>query len=156
MPLQPYPRTLIEVPVSDRVIADTRIKQKARFYSLLHTQEVNGVSRVIIKLLVSLYAADSAAPDGYGDKLISAGFSAYECELSADNNTLVDPAQAGAILAIRGAATDAQWQATIERFAQDTMLQGDFFEYLREQQPILIGEMIRHHIAAADAMGRFA
>lgn len=155
MPLISPPHTHIELPVADRIVADTRIRQKCAFAMLRHTQNEAGECCAHIGVLVTLYAADDAAAEGFGRPLTGPGFSSYAAELVADNNTLVD-AQTGAIQAIRQGENDASWRAKIDAFPQPTMLQGDFFEYLRENQPVRIGDMIRQHIQQADAMGRFA
>lgn len=152
MPLLPGARALIEIAVASRTIVDTLIKQKAKFVSLLHQQTEAGESLVIVTVRVALFAADG---DGFGPALEGPGFSAYEVQLRADNQTVVD-AQTGAILAIRLGEPEADWQNKLASYEQPVMLQGDFFEYLRENQPIKIGEMIRQHITQADAMGRFA
>jgi len=156
MPLYSPPQTTIELPVSDRVSGDTRFRQKALFLSLFHQQLPGGESSVRIVVRVRLYAADASAADGYGPQLTGPGLSSYEATLSADNRTLVDAAD-GTQLAMRQLGqTEAEWQALVESFPQPTMLQGDFFHALRESQPVQIGDMIRHHIQQADAMGRFA
>ncbi len=152
MPLLPGARTLIEIPVADRVFLDSVIRQKARFVSLVHHQYESGESLAHIAVEVRLYAADG---DGFGPVLDGPGFAPYRVELAADNQTVVD-AQTGAILAIRQGEAEADWQEKLTGYAQPVMLQGDFFEYLRENVDVRIGDMIRLHIAQADAMGRFA
>lgn len=151
-PLLP-PRSIIEVPVSDRVLGDTRIKQKARFTTLTHEQGLDGVSRATIRLVVTMYAA---AGDDFGPALTAAGFSTRTVDLTAANDTLVDAAT-GEILAINTGQQPAEWAAIVASFPQDTMLQGDFFEYLRDHGlPGTIRQLLEHHIQQADAMGRFA
>lgn len=144
---------LIELPVADRQQGDTRIRQRARFVGLAHGQSADGTCTATITVLVSLYAAEG---DGYGEPLTGPGFSPYSATLAADNQTLV-AVESGQILAIRQGEQEAAWQAKIEELSRerDTMLQGDFFEVLREQT-IKIGDMIRQHIQQADAMGRFS
>jgi len=155
MPLVSFPTPVIELPVADRVSGDTRVRQKARFVSLFH-QQLGESSDARITVRVSLYAADASAPAGYGAPLSGPGFSAYDAVLSADNRTLVD-ASNGAILAMQQLGQTAQeWEAVVAGFDQNTMLQGDFFGMLRDTQAVNIGDMIRQHIAQADAMGRFA
>jgi hypothetical protein len=156
MPLILYTPSVIELAVSDRVAGDTRVRQKARFVSLFHQQTPEGESSVRIVVCVRLYAA---AGDDYGPALTGPGFSSYEATLGADNRTLVDarPEHAGDVLAIREfGQTQASWQAVVDSFEQPTMLQGDFFEMLRDNQPVQIGDIIRQHIMRADALGRFA
>jgi len=156
MPLITPPPTQIELPVSARVSGDTRVLQKALFLSMFHQQLPNGAASVRIVVRVSLYAADATAPDGYGLPLSGAGFSAYEATLTADNSTLVDAADGTQLAQHQLGQTEAEWQAVVASFPQNTMLQGDFFLMLREHQPVQIGDMIRHHIEQADRMGRFA
>ncbi len=148
----PFTRTLIEVPVADRRIGDTLIKQKFRFTTLTHEQNLDGVCRVAINGVVTMYASEGGE---YGPALTAAGFTARPVTMAADNQTLVDAAT-GAILAIQQDESAAEWAARINSFPQDTMLQGDFFEYLREHADVRIGDLIRQHIAQADALGRFA
>jgi hypothetical protein len=98
----------------------------------------------------------AAAGEGYGPALTAAGFSTRTVDLAAANDTLVDAAT-GEILAINTGQQPAEWTAIIAGFEQDTMLQGDFFEYLRDNGlPGTIRQLIEHHIQQADAMGRFA
>lgn len=146
----PFSRTHIELPVADRLPG---IKQKARFVRLSHGQADNGQCDATITVLVTMYAADG---EGYGPALSGPGFSSYLVDLTADNNCLVD-ATTGAVLARRNGINSVDWQATIDSFAQPTMLQGDFFEYLREHVDVRIGDLIRLHITQADAVpSRFA
>ena len=155
-----YTPTPIVLPVSDRVVGDTVIKQKARFAGLLHLQTDEGECNARITVRVSLYAADATAPDGYGPLLDGPGLSRYTAELVADNNTLVDKRDGSILLyngklAIRQLLSAQEWEeAAAPAYA---MLQGDFFELLRENGlPGTIADMIRLHIQQADAMGRFA
>jgi hypothetical protein len=156
MPLLPGTRTPIEIAVSDRISGDTIIKQKARFKRLIHEQFPTGECVVYILLEVTMYAAQGAE---FGPALVGKGFAPYEVPLTADNQTVVDAApgpNAGAILAIRSGQDDTDWQALLNSYEQPVMLQADFFEYLRDNAPIQIAGMIRQHIAAADAMGKFS
>lgn len=137
--------------MADRVIGDTIIRQLVRFVGLRHSQGPDGQCAAYVDVLVTMYAALGA---GRGPELNGAGFAPYAVSLVADNQTIVDAAT-GRILAIRQGENQADWLALAEGYPQDTMLQGDFFEQLREQ-PLRIGDMIRQHIAQADAMGRFA
>jgi len=156
MPLITPLLPVIESPVSDRVSGDTRFRQKALFLNMFHQQLPNGIASVQVVVRVSLYAADATAPDGYGPRLTGSGLSSYESTLTADNTTLVDAATGEQLAQKPLGQTDVEWQAVIASFSQNTMLQGDFFLMLRESQPVQIGDMIRHHIQQADAMGRFA
>ncbi|MDO7888240.1 hypothetical protein [Hymenobacter cheonanensis] len=156
MPLVPYAPPLIELPISDLQLGDTLVRRKVRFESLLHQQQASGQSFVRIGVRVCPYAA---LGDGYGEPLTGPGFASYEASLGADNLTLVDATpgeQAGAILAVRTLGqSDEAWQAVVDSFSQPTMLQADFFVYLRENEAIKIADVIRHHIQRADALGRF-
>jgi hypothetical protein len=153
MPLIPHIPTPIEVSVSDRKVNDTTIKQKAVFQRLEHRIAYNDEARVAVTVLVELYAADG---DSYGEKLVGPGFAGYTVELVADNQTIVD-VTTGEILAINtGYKSKMAWEAEAQGYEQPVMFQGDFFELIRDNQPIVIGDLIRQHIAQADAMGKFA
>jgi len=136
--------------VSDRVVGDTIIKQKATFVSLSHNQNTSG-SYASIQVLVEMYA--NVAGD-YGDKLSGPGIGTYYVTMNAENNTIVN-AETGAILHVRNGESEAVWQALAELSPEPVMFQGDFFEMLREQ-PVKIADLIRAHIANADALGRFS
>ena len=156
MPQLPYTRTIIELPVSSIEVGNTLVRQKVRFKSLYHEQTPAGQSFVLIAVTVSPYAAEG---EGYGPLLTGAMFKTYERTLSADNLSLVDvrPDFAGDVLATRVLGqSDESWQAVVASFEQPTMLQGDFFELLRDTQPVAIGELIRKHIQRADELGRFS
>lgn len=152
MPLVTPLRQSIDLPVSDRVFHDTRVRQKACFLSLRHEQQPDGQCSAYITVVVHLYAATE---DGYGPAIDGPGFAPYSVVLVADNNTIVE-ASTGSILRIRAGESNAEWAAAAEAYEQAVMLQGDFFELLRRYSPIDIEEMIIGHIQAADAMGRFA
>ena len=151
MPLAPFKSTPIEVVVSDRIINDTVIKQKAVFESLTHRQ-MNGQSNAIIVLNVTMYASKDGE---FGEQLTGDGFLVRRKELTAANDTLVD-ANTGEVLAVNDTymPTD-EWVKTAEGFKQVVMFQGDFFEFLRDNVAIEIGAVIRQHIANADKLGRF-
>ncbi|TGE26901.1 hypothetical protein [Hymenobacter metallicola] len=87
MPLLKPEVPIIEMPVSDRISGDTRIKQKARFVSFNHLQDLNGRCEARITVNVTLHAADG---DGFGQPLTGLGFMSYNADLVADNNTVVD------------------------------------------------------------------
>ncbi len=152
MPRLPFSRTIIDVPVCDRQFGDTLIKQRARFTTLTHEQNLDGTCRVAISVVVTMHATVAGE---YGEPLAAPGFTARPYVLAADNSALVDVtpgATFGAILARRGAMeTEQQWLDRTDTFAQPTMLQGDFFEYLRENQDVRIGDLIRQHITQSDA-----
>jgi hypothetical protein len=136
--------------VSDRVAGDTIIKQKATFVSLSHTQNTSG-SYASIQVLVEMYANAAGA---YGDKLSGPGIGTYHVTMNAANDTIVN-AETGTILHVRSGESEGAWQALAELSPQPVMFQGDFFEMLREQ-PVKIADLIRSHIANADALGRFS
>lgn len=144
--IQP-PRQQIILPVADKIAGI--LKQQARFVSLFHHQNDQGECSAKIVVLVTLHQAD-------GTPLAGEQFPARIMELKAENDTLV-AAATGQVLAIRQGENDAAWQARITELSQgvDTMLQGDYFEYLRENEPVRIGDLIRYHIQQADALGRF-
>lgn len=150
MALVNYKTRKIEIELADRVIADTVIKQKAKFISLYHSQNETD-SFATITVTVSLYSADNGV---YGAELTGAGFSSYNVVLIADNNTIVN-AQTGAILLIRSYESNEVWKATAEQFTENVMFQGDFFEMLRDTQSINIGDLIKQHITQANEMGKF-
>jgi hypothetical protein len=155
MALLSPPRTFIEQEISDLVQGDTRIKRKVRFETMHHHQAADGQCRATLFVRVYSYANQGGQ---YGELLQGALFRAYRCELQADNACLVE-ATTGAILAVQAVNEPlADWLARAEGLSQaaDTLLQGDFFEQLRQRQPVLIADMIRQHIQQADAMGRFA
>jgi len=158
MPVNPGLRTLIEIPVSDRVYGDTTIKQKAIFNSLYHQQQADGQCSAVINVTVRSFAVRKLVTTGesgtttysYGESLADKGVPDRQESLSADNNSLVDMATGG-VLVTRKFETNLEWDNIISSFTQPTMLQGDFFELLRENAPIEIGALIRQHIALADA-----
>ena len=161
MAIQSYTPPPFELAVSDRTEGETTVKQKVRFLRLEHDDEAR---TCLIHIRVTPYAV--APGGGYGAALLRPPFTSYPATLAAENNTLVDTRD-GSILAIRytprpGGAlgTDADWQADIARIEADpdllAMYQGDYFLQLRDTQSLIIGDMIRHHIQQADALGRFA
>ena len=150
MPLLTSPRTSIELPVADKIYGDTVIKQKAVFASLNHAQFATGESVATVSVQVRSYSLSGGT---YGESLHDKGVPDRLVTLVADNKCVVD-AETGAILTVRGTETNKEWQAIVDGFDQPVMLQGDFFELLREQ-PIKIGDLIRLHITQADAMGKF-
>ena len=154
MALLPYPRPQIIVRVANRELGDTRIAQLATFCGFHHVQAPNSVGSVLIEVVVAMFSLAGTEP---GEPLLGEGFSSRIVHLVGDNLTLVDAAT-GALLATRASSeSDEAWQAIVDGFSQDTMLQGDFFLALRENGlPGTISEMIRQNIQQADGMGRFA
>jgi len=158
MAIQSYTPPPFELEVSDLVRGGTRLKQKVRFLRLEHDDAQRTAT---IRLLVLLFAL--AEGGGYGPPLIDPAFSSYNATITADNNRLVDMRN-GAILTERyplaGPLSDADWAAAVARVEASpvpAMYQGDYFLYLRDTQPLIIGEVIRSYIAQADATpSRFA
>lgn len=159
--ITPYNPAPIELAVADLVRGKTQLKQKVRFLRLEHNDAARTAT---IHVLVLLFAV--ADDGGYGEALTGPSFSSYTDAIVASNSRLVDMRN-GAILAERYAkkadgtrGTDADWQATIERVQASevpAMYQGDYFLYLRDNQPLIIGEVIRQYIQQADAPpSRFA
>lgn len=158
MPIQPYTPPPFELPVADLVRGKTHLKQKVRFLRLEHDDAQRTAT---IYLLVLLFAL--AEHGGYGEALTTPPFASYPATITADNNRLVDM-RTGSIVAERyplsGALTDAEWQTAVARVQASpvpAMYQGDYFLYLRDNQPLIIGEVIRQYIQQADAApSRFA
>jgi hypothetical protein len=152
MPVKPGLRKRIEIDLSDRVLNSTRWKQRAICSYFTCLQDEQGVCSVSLEVVVRSYSDDKGK---YGESLHLRGVPDRAVVIEANNQTLVDFAT-GAILLVRSGENDIQWEQATAAFAQETMLQGDYFEWLREQAPLVIGELIRHHIRQADAIGRFA
>lgn len=157
MPIQAYTPPPFELEVSDLVRGRTRLKQKVRFLRLEHDDATRTAT---VHILVIPFAV--ANDDGYGDAQTRPPFTSYEDAIVASNNRLVDMRD-GTILAERKFLTptaDADWLADIARVQASTvpaMYQGDYFLYLRDNQPLVIGEVIRQYIRQADAApSRFA
>ena len=146
--LTPY-RQKIQVPVSNRVYGDTIIKQDVVFVRLQHNQDyISGVSTAEIMLLLRAY---SSINGNVGVPLNDKGIPDRLIQLVADNSTLVDVAT-GALLAIRTGETNEAWNTLIGTFPQNTMLQGDYFAWLRDNHPLRIKDMILANITQADTM----
>ncbi len=153
MPLLTPTRELIRVPLTDRVFNDTVIKQEAVFDTLEHRQDaINGVAQVHVVVVVRSYANDNGE---FGIALHDKGMPDKRVYLVADNLTVVN-AETGEIVLIQAADNYFTWEEDIEALEGNVMFQGDFFLQLRDNAPIVIGDMIRQHIAQADAMGKFA
>jgi hypothetical protein len=153
MPLISPSRDLIHVVLSDRVFDSTRFKQEAVFEMLEHRQQAaTGESTATIALTVKSYADDNGS---FGVPLHDKGVPDKTVYLVADNNTVVD-ATTGTILFVFTNESIPDREEIIAGFSQDVALQGDFFGLLRDNSPIVIGDLIRLHIAQADAMGRFS
>ena len=160
MAIQPYTPPAFELAVADRVVGKTIVKQKVRFLRLEHDDQARTAT---VHILVMPHAV--AEDDSYGPALTTPPFTAYADTIVASNNRLVDMRD-GTILAERyknadgSAGTDADWQETIDRITASevpAMYQGDYFLYLRDNQPLVIGDVIRQYIQQADAApSRFA
>lgn len=152
MPLLPFYRTRIVVPVSDKVYDSTIIKQEAIFVRLQHNQDhISGVSSAEIIVLLCAYSSIAGEK---GMPLNSRGVPDRTVTLVANNDTLVDVAT-GALLAIFSNEEPTVRQTIIDGFPQNTMLQGDFFAWLRDNNPVRIGDMIHANIIQADTMNKF-
>ncbi|RZL08365.1 MAG: hypothetical protein EOO62_15425 [Hymenobacter sp.] len=155
MPIQAYTPAPFELEVCDLVRGQTQLKQKVRFLRLEHDDQARTAT---VHVLVLPFAV--APGGGYGEGLTTPPFLPYADTIVANNNRLVDM-RSGAILAERYArnadgtpATDVDWQAVIDRVEASevpAMYQGDYFLYLRDNQPLIIGEVIRQYIRQADA-----
>lgn len=157
MPIQSYSPPPFELEVSDLVRDKTTVKQKVRFLRLEH-DDVARTATVHILVIPHCVAAGG----GYGEALTRPPFISYADSIVANNNRLVD-ARDGSILAERKFNTptaDADWLADIARVEASlvpAMYQGDYFLYLRDNQPLVIGNVIRQYIQQADAApSRFA
>jgi hypothetical protein len=155
MPIQPYTPEPFELEVADRVVGQTVVKQKVRFLRLEHDDEARTCT-VHVRVLPF-----AVAPDGGYGELLSAPIFQYPLDaIVASNSRLVDQ-RTGNILAERFATkadgstgTDTDWLEAIERLKASevpAMYQGDYFLWLRDNQPLLIGEVIRQYIRQADA-----
>jgi len=157
MPIQPYTPPPFELEVSDLVRGKTHLKQKVRFLRLEH-DDANRTATVHIQVVPYALAEDGS----YGEAQTRPPFTSYFDAIVASNSRLVDMRN-GAILAERSFGTpaaDADWLAAIARIetsAVPAMYQGDYFLYLRDNQPLIIGDVIRQYIQQADAApSRFA
>lgn len=149
MALLTSPREHIEVEVSSRIIADTVVRQLVRYVKL--TDEKTDSGECIVSILVKVFLhADHAG--SLGERLSGPGFSPYEVYLYANNQTLVDAAT-GEILLIRSGETEAEWQQKVTAAAEqrDVMLQGDYFDLLR-QRAVEIEPLVVQNIRAADVL----
>lgn len=152
MPVKPGLRKRIEIDLSDRVLNSTRWKQRAICSYFTCLQDEQGVCSVSLEVVVRSYSDDKGK---YGESLHLRGVPDRAVVIEANNQTLVDFAT-GAILLVRSDENDVEWEQATAAFPQKTMLQGDYFEWLRENTPLVIGELIRFHILQADARGRFS
>jgi hypothetical protein len=135
---------LIIIPVQDLVYADTAFKQKAHFIELRHRYQHGPYASIDVD--VYRYSADPSKPDGYGD--IIPNIPPRRFTLEAKNDTLVEK-KSGRILA---SAQDPELDAYSwdEKFPFPTMLQGNYFAWVRDNVEIKMGDLIRFHIVNAD------
>lgn len=165
MALKTSTRQPLTVAVSDRIFADTVVRQLARVVGTGYVQHSTMVA--FIDLEVDMYAADANATEGRGQQLQSAGFSTYPVRLIADNNALVR-ATDGQLLIMRRALPsgqgwaepDLEWIQRVEEAAAeydaqgiDVMLQGDYYETQRNV-PLANDAHVLQHIRAADLLLR--
>jgi hypothetical protein len=155
MPLQPFEHAHITANVSDRVIGGVVVaKQRATYQSMsIEQNRSSGEMSIVMVVLVSLFAVSVTGE--YGEAIPEGqGFHSYPVRLYANNLTAVT--LDGTIKHIRQQETQEQWAELLANDPDPLMLQGDFFEYVRDNQPLKIGDLIRQHIANADQMGRFS
>jgi hypothetical protein len=147
MALLPYQHTVIEVDVSDRIVNNTIIKQKARWLSMLAAQDaLSDLLTVQVRVRVSLYANDNGE---YGPPLTGKGLSTYDVTLIADNNTAVNPGT-GEVRCIRNNETDEEWLTLVASHHEVLMYQGDWFAKLLNEQAVMIAPMLRDFMLQAD------
>lgn len=160
MGMKPYVSSRIIVDVSDRVISPLlTVKQRAVYRSLLQDYDDNDEPFVLIGLQLVMYA--QGPNNSYGPELVGEGFSVRPKTLRADNLALVDASDPAApnygnVLAIKGMPGTENWQAVLDSFPQNTRLQGNHYEYIRDNESVITGAQIRKHIGFADAIGLFA
>ncbi len=116
MPLLPFDRNFIDVPVSDRVPG---VKQNARWLQMLAKQDpLTGIVTVQLHVLVS-------QTDEAGEALTGKGIVTYNVPLNANNASAVDP-ETGEVKYMQGSETDAQWLAMLNSQPEPLLLQGDW------------------------------
>lgn len=148
MPIQPIARPPLAVDLPDKVDGATRIKYRAYFATLTHTQDsATGTACVVVTTVVRAHAATEEG--GFGPVLLEV--KERMRHLTADNTTLVD--EQGMIVAERRRLSQAEWDAlaTDERVL---FYQGDYF-LLARAQPVVIDALILAHMRAAIAMGSY-
>ena len=154
----------LELRVDDVVHAETRLGQVARVWSLHHEQDDAGVCSVEIGVKLLLF---SLVNGELSERLPETRFVTLKTVLKGNNDTLVEY-RTGRILAIRDVpgnvgtavtphtADPADWGALCRSFEVDTMLQGDWFEEIRDGRAIITGEWIVANLQQAYQMGRFS
>ncbi|MDO7847642.1 hypothetical protein Q5H92_14835 [Hymenobacter sp. M29] len=151
MPQFPYTPERIEVDISDKPFNGGFLKRKAVFTRLLHAQDPHTAGALLsIDVLVCTYSRN---PDGTpGDSLHEQGFPDVFRPFTADNRTVVN--LQGDTLAVLESEQAAA--ASLADYQEPVMLQLDFFQLVRDTQPLGIKALIVAHIQAADALGRFS
>ncbi|PJJ59427.1 hypothetical protein [Hymenobacter chitinivorans] len=146
----------IEIDLPDLVLGETRICRRARFVKLEQAKSPAGEFSLVMQTEVRLHEATA---DGAGSLIERMGFSTYPVLLRGNNETVV-AFPSGEILAYRTTHTPEEWAAVVARYAADqtldTMLQGDWFEWLAEHNPPSQPALIRLHMQQAMLMGRYA
>jgi len=154
----------LELRVDDVVQDESRVGQVARAWSLYHKQDDAGVCTVEIGVKLLLF---SLVNGELGERLPETRFVTLNTVLKGNNDTLVEH-QTGRILAIRdvpgnagspvtlNTADPADWGALCRSFEVDTMLQGDWFEEVRDGRAIITGEWMLANMQQAHQMGRFS
>ena len=152
MPLISIARELIKIPVADRIVGDTRVKQLAQVIGFTHDHDpVTQLGVTVVKVLITCYAVD-AETGGYGPQLQGPQFNTtYQLRLVADNDTLVH-AQTGAIVARRDKSqvSLAPWFKLANEHPEPVAFQGDFFLAVR-RGPVVVNDILTAHVLNADA-----
>jgi hypothetical protein len=145
--------SIILLPVSAYTEGGITVQQTAECVGFTYTQNTPfGGCGLAIEVLLRPCCRNEA---GELVPLTGGMYRARTEHLVADNRTLVDAAD-GTQLATRTPDMSAgQWQSIVESFEQATMLQGDYFELLRDNVALKIGDLIRYHMLAADQLGRY-
>lgn len=143
----PGTRQHTEIRVADRTYSGTRLTQMARFVSQTSQQANDGQYSVRIQVRVTMHADESGQ---VGPPLVAAGFEARLVTLTADNDTILNAD--GSLFATRQrpAQSEADWQQVCANAPADAFFQGDYFEYVSKNQPVVFDELIRQHLQAAD------
>lgn len=149
MALVTLPTVEIEIDIPDLVIGAITLKRKAKLFTMIYNQAVKSLT---LTWIVSY-------PDLQGMK----GLQTYSKESVADNSTMVDTTT-GAILQptiTNVPVLDANGNPVLDangnpETTQQTTYPGtytgqyDFFNYLAENDPIKVHDMIRQYGAQAD------
>jgi hypothetical protein len=156
--IRPGLREHIEIELPDLVLGATTIKRKARYVGLNEAKAPDASESMTLHTSIVMFNA--TAEGGYGEEMTSSTFSTKPVYLKGDNDTLLD-LKTGAFLAIRQRPghTDEMWAAVLKPFREDpevdAMLQGDYFEWLKRNNPPSHPDLVRHHMQAAAQMGHY-